>query len=122
MKLFRVGQHLILVALPLLILGGASKARAADNEMAPRGWLDPHTHHRLQTVNGYRHGPAVYGWSTALAVTCCQRPTAGTDVAGWSYRARGDVLPATNSWNGCGFYHYWNGEQCVDARDIAPSQ
>jgi hypothetical protein len=23
-------------------------------------------------------------------------------------------------WNGCGVYHYFNGEQCVDARDRAP--
>ncbi len=101
MNLSHVSQYLTLVALPLLILGGTSTSRAADNEMTPRDWVDPHTHHHLQTVNGYRHGPAVYGWS---------------------YRARGEVLPATNSWNGCGVYHYWNGEQCVDARDIAPSQ
>ena len=94
MKLSHVGQHMIFAALPLLELGGASTLCAAD-ETAPRHWVDSHSHSHLH--NGYRHGPAVYGWS---------------------YRTHGE-LPA--SWNGCGVYHYWNGEQCVDARGVAPN-
>jgi hypothetical protein len=32
----------------------------------------------------------------------------------------GDEHVHSTRWNGCGVYHYFNGEQCVDARDIAP--
>jgi hypothetical protein len=45
-------QFLALMALPLLVLSGAP-AHAADNEPAPRRWLD---------TRDYRPGPAVYGW------------------------------------------------------------
>lgn len=95
-----IRQHMMLVALPLLVLRGASAARAADDEMAPRGWMDPHTHQQLPAAYGRRGGPAVYGWS---------------------YRAHvHEGAPAAYRWSGCHVYHYWNGEECVDARDIAP--
>jgi hypothetical protein len=98
MKHSHIRQHMLLMALPLLVLGGASAARAADD--APRGWVDSHTHRQLPVAYEHRHGPAVYGWS---------------------YRAHGyPVGPAAGTWNVCGVYHYWNGEECVDARDIAP--
>ncbi len=45
-------HFLAFLALPLLVLSGAP-ARAADNEPAPRRWLD---------TKDYRPGPAVYGW------------------------------------------------------------
>jgi hypothetical protein len=99
MKLAHVSRHMIFVAMPLFLLGGATSARA-DEEMAPRGWVGTRAHHVMPPAYGRRHGPAVYGWR---------------------YRAHDEASPATNSWNGCGVYHYWNGESCVDARDIPPS-
>ena len=35
----------------------------------------------------------------------------GPAVYGWSFR------PAN-----CGVFHYWNGDECVDARAVPPSQ
>jgi hypothetical protein len=48
----------------------------------------------LDTKN-YKPGPAVYGWS---------------------YRAR----PADYARASCGVYRYWDGKQCVDARETPP--
>jgi hypothetical protein len=87
----------MLIALPVVVLGSSPAVRAADDEVAPRRWLDPHLH--LGAPVGYSHrAPEGYGWRAAVS----------------------QVGPAVNSWNGCGVYRYWNGGQCVDARDVPP--
>ena len=95
MKHSHPNKHLVAIALPLVLLFGASAVRAADADI-PRAW-GPKPH-----PDAHRHGPAVYGWS---------------------YRAR-DVRAGTPVaiWNGCGVYRYWNGTACVDARDVPPAQ
>ncbi|HEX2840518.1 hypothetical protein [Hyphomicrobium sp.] len=40
----------------------------------------------------------------------------GPRVYGWSYQPDKNVY-ATRS---CGMYRYWDGKQCVDARDVPP--
>lgn len=67
-----------------------STVGATAETAAPRHWVDDHAHHRLH--NGL-HGRALYGHEHG-------------------------TVPAR--WNGCGVYHYFSGEQCVDARDVAP--
>jgi hypothetical protein len=86
---------LAFIALPLLVFSGAP---AAADEQAPRRWLETHS--------SYRQGPAVYGWSYR----------AGPAVYGSRYRQGSAVY----GWRHCGVYRYWNGDQCVDARDNPP--
>jgi hypothetical protein len=100
MKLSHITERMMLIALPLVVLSGAPAARAADDEMAPRRWLDIQQRQGTPAVYSYRNGAAGYGWR---------------------YRAGGyQVGPAADGVNDCGVYHYWNGEQCVDARDVPP--
>lgn len=40
----------------------------------------------------------------------------GPRVYGWSYRP----ARAVSAWRGCGVYRYWDGKQCVDARENPP--
>jgi hypothetical protein len=95
MKHSHRNKRLFAIALPLVLLFGASVASAADVDVSPRAWVPK------PPPNAYSHGPAVYGWS---------------------YRARGERagMPST-IWNGCGVYRYWNGAACVDARDVPPA-
>ena len=98
MKLSRHIQQMMLIALPLVIIGGAPAVRAADDEMAPRHWVESRQHSAAPVGYSYRRVREGYGWRAAVS----------------------QVGPAVNSWNGCGVYRYWNGEQCVDARDVPP--
>jgi hypothetical protein len=85
-------RFITIAALPFAMLFGAQIACAAEAEMAPRQWVP-----KPAATTAVRRAPAVYGWS---------------------HRA---PRSATYTWNGCGVYRYWNGEQCVDARDVPPT-
>jgi hypothetical protein len=86
-------RFIAIAALPVVMFCGAQIACAAE-EVAPRQWVPKPAASATATV---RRAPAVYGWS---------------------HRA---PRSATYIWNGCGVYRYWNGEQCVDARDVPPT-
>jgi hypothetical protein len=87
----RQHKHVIAIALPFALLIGASAACAAEPEVAPRQWVP-----KPAATTTVRRAPAVYGWS---------------------YRAP----RSATIWNGCGVYRYWNGTECVDARDVPPT-
>ena len=95
MKLPHLTRQTMLIALPLAVLCATPQVCAADDEIAPRHWVASRTNYVSPAARHYRYGPASYGW----------RYRAGDDQA---------------SWTGCGVYRYWNGEQCVDARDVPP--
>ena len=81
----------IALVLPMTLL--SQTAYAAEEEAAPRGWLN-------------RPNPAAQG----AAPPAARRHGA----AGYGYRAG----PAMH--RNCGMYRYWDGKSCVDARDTAP--
>ena len=96
MKFARVSQSMFIIS--LVVLGGTSGLAQQTRWRRAAGWA--------LTLIMLCRLPMVVGM---------HRPfMAGVTVPD-------EALPATNSWNGCGVYHYWNGEQCVDARDVAPT-
>lgn len=90
MQLSRVSRLLMFVALPLLVSAGIPAAHAQD-EAAPRARANPYMQQRMPARPGY-------GFRGAPAA----------------------VVPAPASRNGCGVFRYWNGQQCLDARDTPP--
>ena len=87
--------------LPIIFIATLVPATATQaEEQAPRGWLLYHSH---------PHGP----------IDSDRTAKNGTAVYGWSYRAasRSDRV---YRWRHCGDYHYWDGGNCVDARDTPP--
>ena len=97
MKLSHITERMMLIALPLVVLSGAPAARAADDEMAPR----------LGSISNNVSTPAVYSYRMG-------------QPDDRRYRAGGYQVGPAPTANDCGVYHYWNGEQCVDARDVPP--
>lgn len=60
----------------------------------------PYDAYAYQYERPYRYGPRVYGYSS----------DADDTIVRVEPRRRG----------GCGTYYYWDGERCVDAREVEP--
>lgn len=65
-----------------------------------------HEHNAYAQARVYRDGDYRLAPRDRLTVH-----TDGPVVYGWSFR------PAN-----CGVFHYWNGDECVDARTVPPAQ
>jgi hypothetical protein len=95
-------KHFLFAMLLVPMILAAAPA-VADNEAAPRGWLNHHKHPHgplsdTKAAPARKDGTAVYGWSS-------RGPASRNSRA-----AFGD----------CGAYHYWDGNRCADARDNPP--
>ena len=92
-------KHFLFMTLLLPMTALASPTFAADGEVAPRRWADRYDHYGTRTVAPARR--------------------AGTAVYGWSYRAP-TYGSAPVAYGNCGLFRYWDGNQCLDARDNPP--
>jgi hypothetical protein len=90
-------SHLLLTTCALIVsFGMAGVSQAAE--------VVVHERAAYPTAPVADHGP--YRSAPAVSVE-----TEGPVVYGWSYRPPD-----------CGVYHYWNGDECVDARVVPPLQ
>lgn len=91
-------KQAFLVLSALTLCCGAASLQAAE--------MVAHADDAYAPAEVYRHGHYHLAPRDRLSVRA-----EGPAVYGWSYR------PAN-----CGVFHYWNGDECVDARSVPPPQ
>ena len=92
-------KHLLFAASTLVLLCGATSVASAAEEVIVE-------EHPYATTRVYRDSDYRYRDSGRYVET-----REGPVVYGWSFRPPN-----------CGVFHYWNGEECVDAREVPPPQ
>jgi hypothetical protein len=92
-------KHLLFAASTLVLLCGATGLASAAEEVIVEE--HPYATTRVYRDSDYRDR------DTGRYVETRESPV----VYGWSFRPPN-----------CGVFHYWNGEECVDARDVPPPQ
>ena len=92
-------KHLLFAASTLVLLCGATGIASAAEEVIVEA-------HPYATTRVYRESDYRYRDSSRYVET-----REGPVVYGWSFRPPN-----------CGVFHDWNGEECVDAREVPPPQ
>lgn len=93
-----MGKSILLIMNAMALCCGAATVQAAE--------VVVHDDSPYAPAEVYRHGHYRLAPRDRLTVRA-----EGPAVYGWSYR------PAN-----CGVFHYWNGDECIDARAVPPPQ